>query len=151
MRNITGQFHRSGRYFAIVVSCDAGTCVLMVGTGGDFRRPIAAAIREMSTLITSRSTPSLWDSSLLAICVDGVDLPAHDLLHRDVPALAEKADATILWFILAGGGHGGLAIVGKDFHQILVDEDAQGEVYGLIAGSSLGTRALISSAVSAVS
>ena len=82
-----------------------------------------------------RFADSLWGSSILLSVagrlrsIDRFHLPALDLLRHDVSAFAEQTDAKILWFILGGGSHGGLAIVGKHFHQILVDEDAQGEVF----------------------
>ena len=44
------------------------------------------------------------------------------------PPLLNKMDGEFLRNILAGGD-GGLAVVGKHFHQILVDEYPQGEVF----------------------
>ena len=55
---------------------------------------------------------------------DGFHLPALDLIHFNISAFAEQADAEFFG-IISRRGDGRLAVVGKDLDQILVNEDAK--------------------------
>ena len=62
------------------------------------------------------------------LCIDRIHLPCGNAFHLQVSAVAEQADVKMFWVIFMPGD-GRLTIVGKDLDHVLVDEDAQGEVF----------------------
>src|SRR5260221_14489408 len=61
--------------------------------------------------------------------IDRFHLPGSNfILHHCISAIAEQSDSEILRNIFAGGD-GALTIVGKYFHEVLVDKHAQGGIF----------------------